>query len=348
MNAPVNAPVNASTMTRTKPEETKLLICIWHAFTLWRPPADLAERLRERWPQMKAVHLPNYSRMTEELPDTDIFVGFSIRPEQFACARKLKWIHSTAAGIGQLMYPELRRSGVVVTNASGVHKIPMAEHVLGMLVALARRFPDCLRAQQQGRWAQQELWDAPVRLRELRGQTLLLVGFGTVGKEIARVVKPLGMKIWAVTRSGRGDASLADRILPANELYRALPQADFVVLAAPETRETRHIINAARLHLMKPTAYLINVARGTLVDETALAEALSKRAIAGAALDVTEQEPLPAASPLWKLDNLFLTPHMSATSESLWPHQIALLFENLELWFSGRELINRADLERGY
>jgi phosphoglycerate dehydrogenase-like enzyme len=335
-------------MTRTKPEETKLLICIWHAFSLWRPPTDLAERLRRRWPQMKVVQLPNYNKLAQELPDTDILVGFSMRPEQFACARKLKWIHSTAAGVGQLMYPELRRSGIVLTNAIGVHKVPMAEHVLGMLVALARRFPDCLRAQQEGRWAQQELWDATVRPRELHGQTLLLIGFGAIGKEVARLVKPLGMKIWAVTRSGRGDTTLADRILSAAELDAVLPQVDFVVLAAPETHETRHLISAAQLQAMKPTAYLINVARGTLVDEAALAQALAKWTIAGAALDVTEREPLPPGSPLWKLDNLFLTPHMSAASESLWQQQATLLFENLERWFSGRELINRVDLDKGY
>ncbi|MGA8307216.1 MAG: NAD(P)-dependent oxidoreductase, partial [Candidatus Acidiferrales bacterium] len=143
---------------------------------------------------MRVVHLPRYDRILDELSDTDIFVGFSLRLEQFALARKLKWLHSTAAGVGQLMYPELRKSGIEVTNASGVHRIPMAEHILGTLIALARRFPDSLRYQQQGRWAQQELWNAPVRPRELRGQILLFIGFGAIGREVAKIIRPLGMR----------------------------------------------------------------------------------------------------------------------------------------------------------
>jgi phosphoglycerate dehydrogenase-like enzyme len=335
-------------MSRPAPAETKLLICVWHRFTLWRPPAELAAHVRQHWPGMHVVHLDTYDHMDEELPDTDIFVGYSLRPEQFARARKLKWIHSTAAGVAQLMYPELRSSGVLVTNASGVHAIAMAEHILGTLIALARHFPDAVRYQQERRWAQQEIWDKPLRPRELLGQLLLIVGFGAIGRELARRVQPLGMKIWAVTRSGKGEAGLAERILPAAELDAALPEADFVVLVAPETPETRHLISARQLAAMKPTAFLVNVARGSLVDEAALVEALGRRAIAGAALDVAEREPLPRESALWTLDNVFITPHISAASEFLWDRQTALLLENLERWFSGRELLNVVDLKRGY
>ncbi len=335
-------------MNRPAPADTKLLICVWHPFTLWRPPADVAVQVRKRWPEMRVVHLPTYDRMEAELPDVDIFVGYSLRPQQFLLAKKLKWIHSTAAGVGQLMFPELKASSVVVTNASGIHSVPMAEHILGTLVALARHFPDCVRYQAAHRWAQQEIWDKPLRPRELAGQTLLIIGFGAIGRELARRVRPLGMQIWAMTRSGTGDASLADRILPAVQLNGVIHQADYVVLAAPETPETHHLIGAKQLAAMKPTAYLINVARGTLVDEAALIEALEKRAIAGAALDVTSEEPLPAESPLWGLENVFITPHMSAASEYLWDRQTDLLLQNLERWFSGRELINRVDLQRGY
>jgi phosphoglycerate dehydrogenase-like enzyme len=246
------------------------------------------------------------------------------------------------------MYPELRASSVVVTNASGVHAVPMAEHILGLLIALARRFPAAVRYQSERRWAQQEIWDHPLRPRELAGQTLLVVGFGAIGRELARRAKPLGMKIWAVTRSGEGDASLAERILPASRLDEALAEADFVVLAAPETPETHHLIGARQLQAMKPTSYLVNVARGSLVDEAALAKALGCGSIAGAALDVTEQEPLPAESPLWRMENVLLTPHISAASELLWDRQTELLLENLERWFSGRELRNLVDFKRGY
>jgi phosphoglycerate dehydrogenase-like enzyme len=308
----------------------------------------MPERIRARWPEMRVVHLPRYDRILDELPNTDIFVGFSLRPEQFAVARKLKWIHSTAAGVGQLMYPELRASGIEVTNASGVHRIQMAEHILGTLIALARRFPDYFRYQQQSRWSQQELWNAPVRPRELRGQILLFIGFGAIGREVAKIMRPLGMRVWAVTRSGSAEEGLADHVFPASKLHEALPQADFIVLAAPETPETRKMMGAREFALMKPSAYFVNVSRGALVDEPALISALEQRKIAGAALDVASQEPLPTESPLWKLDNAFITPHMSAVSEHLWERQTDLLMENLERWFAGQELLNRVDLSHGY
>ena len=335
-------------MTRTSPAETKLLICVWHAFSLWNPPPGMPERIRARWPEMRVVHLPRYDHIAEELQDTDIFVGFSLRPEQFVLARKLKWLHSTAAGVGQLMYPELRKSGIEVTNASGVHRIPMAEHIVGTLIALSRRFPDCFRYQQQSRWAQQELWNAPVRPRELRGQILLFIGFGAIGREVAKIIRPLGMRVWAVTLSGRAEEGLAEQLFPASKLHEALPQADFVVLAAPETPETHKLIGAREFALMKASAYFLNVSRGALVDEPALISALEQRNIAGAALDVASQEPLPPESPLWRLDNAFITPHMSAVSEHLWERQTNLLMENLERWFAGDALLNRVDLNRGY
>jgi phosphoglycerate dehydrogenase-like enzyme len=335
-------------MSRPSPAETKLVICVWHAFTLWRPPADVAVHVRGRFPEMKVVHLPTHDHLADEIGDTDIFVGWSLRPEQFALAKKLKWIHSTAAGVGQLMYPELRASSVVVTNASGVHTIPMAEHIVGMLIALARRFPSAFRYQMARQWAQQELWDEPIRPRELAGQALLIIGFGAIGREVARRVRPLGMKIWAVTRSGRADNSDADRVLPVARLGEVLHEADYVILAAPETPETRRMIGARELAQMKPTAHLINVARGSLVDEPALIRALAERQIAGAALDVTEEEPLPRDNPLWALPNVFITPHISSVSEYLWDRQTELLLDNLERWFGGRELRNRVDLARGY
>ena len=304
-------------MTRTTPDETKALICVRHPFSLWNPTPEMPARIRERWPEMSVAHLPTYDGIERELPDTDVFVGFSLRAEQLALARKLKWLHSTAAGVGQLMYPEMRASGIEVTNASGVHKVPMAEHILGTLIALARRFPDCVRYQEESRWAQQALWDAAVRPRELRGQVLLFIGFGAIGREVARVAKPLGMRIRAVTRSGKGDAELAEAFLPVARLHEALPEADFVVLAAPETPETRKMMGAREFALMKPTAYFVNVARGALVDEPGLIAALERRAFAGAALDVASQEPLPPESRLWKLENAFITPHISAVSEQL-------------------------------
>ena len=335
-------------MKRTKPSETKLVICVWHPFTGWRPKALMAEVIRERWPEMKVMHLPDYDRLPKELPDTDIFVGYSLRAKQLKDARKLKWIHSTAAGVAQLMYPELREAGVLVTNPSGVFSVPMAEHTMGLLLALARNFPDSVRQQDRANWSQQELWDEPQRLDEVNGHVLLIVGYGSIGRELAKRAKAFEMRVWGVTRSGEGDGKYVEKIFPAARLHEALPDADYVVIAAPETPETKHLIGAAELAKMKPRARLINVGRGSLLGEAALICALKSGALGGAAIDVAETEPLPPESPLWKTPNLFITPHTSALSNRLWVRQSALLVELLERWFDGRELFNRVDLERGY
>jgi phosphoglycerate dehydrogenase-like enzyme len=333
---------------RTQPHQTKLVICVWHPFTEWRPKPILAETLRRRWPEMRVVHLPDYEWLPQELPDTDIFVGYSLRPRQLQEACKLKWIHSTAAGVAQLMYPELRESGLLVTNPRGIFSIPMAEHTLGLILALARNFPDSVRYQDTCRWAQQELWDKPQHLTELNGQLLLIVGMGSIGRELARLACALDLRVWGVSRSGKSDATLAERMLPASQLQAALPEADYVVIAAPETPETKHLIGAAQLARMKPTARLINVARGSLLDEAALVHALETGALAGAAIDVASAEPLPPDSPLWRAPNLIITPHTSALSDRLWERETALLVELLERWFDGREMTNRVDLARGY
>ncbi|HKW35404.1 MAG TPA: D-2-hydroxyacid dehydrogenase [Candidatus Acidoferrum sp.] len=335
-------------MKRTKPAETKLVICVWHPFTWWRPQPVVAETLRKRWPEMKVVHLPDYDNLPQELPDADIFVGYSLRAKQLKDARKLKWVHSTAAGVAQLMYPELRDAGILVTNPSGVFSVPMAEHTMGLILSMARNFPDTVRQQDKANWSQQELWDKPQRLAEVNGQVLLIVGYGSIGRELAKRAKAFDMRVWGVTRSGEGDGAHVERILPAGKLHEALPEADYVVISAPETAETKHLIGAAELAKMKRGARLINVGRGSLLDEAALISALKKGALGEAAIDVAETEPLPADSALWKAPNLFITPHTSALSDRLWIRQTTLLVELLERWFDGRELFNRVDLERGY
>jgi len=335
-------------MSRTTPAETKLVICVWHSFTYWRPQPVVPEMLRRRWPEMCVLHLPDYYHLPQELPDTDIFVGYSLRPQQLKLAKKLKWLHSTAAGVAQLMYPELRDSGIVVTNPSGIFSVPMAEHTMGLLVALARNFPDSVRYQDDSHWGQQDLWDKPQHLTELNGKLLLIVGYGSIGRELASRAHAFDMRVWGVTRSGKGDANYAEKLLPVAQLDEVLPQADYIVVAAPETAETAQLMNAARFAKMKRGARLINVGRGSLLDEAALLRAVESGALAGAALDVAATEPLSPDSPLWKAPNLFITPHTSGVSDRLWNRQADILVQLLERWFDGRELFNRVDFNRGY
>ena len=335
-------------MNRTIPAETKLVVCVWHRFDQWRAQPIMPETIRRRWPEMRVVHLPDYERLPQELPDTDIFVGASLRPEQFQHARKLKWIHSTAVGVSQLMYSELRSSGVILTNPSGILSALMAEHTVGLMIALARHFPDSVRYQDRARWSQIEVSSQPGPLTELNGQLLLIVGYGSIGREIARRARAFDMRVWGVTRSGKGDATHIEKILPIAQLEDALPHADYIVLSAPDTQETQKLLGPAQIAKMKPGARLINVGRGSLLDEAALIRALETGALGGAALDVAAAEPLPAESPLWKAPNLFITPHTSGVSDRLWQKETKLLMDLLGRWFDGRDLFNVVDFTRGY
>lgn len=330
------------------PAETKLVACVWHRFTYWRFPAWLAAALRQRYPGMKVVHLPDYSQLDEEIRDADIYVGWSLRPEQFAGARKLKWIHATAVGVDQLMRDDIRRSPVVLTNSSGVMTVPMAEHTLGLILALARRLPSAVRYQQQKHWGQQAIWDEEPHPMEINGRTLVIVGYGAIGRELARRARACGMRVVGVKRDpGRGREH-ADSVVPSDQLNPALAEADFVVLVTPVTPATQRLFGPEQFRAMKKTAYFINIGRGVLVEIDALVAALQEKRIAGAAIDVAEVEPLPSQSPLWETPNLLLTPHLSAVSERLWHRQAALLLDNLDRYFAGRELRNVVDKERGY
>ncbi len=173
------------TTGRTEPANTKLLICVMSHFSQWNAPPVMPDTIRHRWPEMNVVHVKDLARLPTELADADIFVGSVLRQPDFLHAKQLKWVHSTSAGVTQLTYPELRNSGVVLTNASGVFSVPMAEHIIGLMLALARNFPDTVRQQDKAEWSQQMLWDKPQHLSELNGNTLLIVGYGSIGKEVA-------------------------------------------------------------------------------------------------------------------------------------------------------------------
>src|SRR5271154_458797 len=335
-------------MNRTKPQDTKLVVCAWSPFTQWQAKPVLMDTLQQRWPEMRVAHAPTFAELPPELPDADIFIGAVLRRELLQMAPKLKWIHSTSAGVGQLAYPELMASGIVVTNASGVFSVPMAEHTIGLLLALARNFPDTVRQQDQKIWSQQALWDKPQHLTELNGATLVIVGFGSIGREIAKRAAALEMQVIGVTRSGQGDTTHVQRIVSIEVLDQVLPEADYVVVAVPETGETKQLFNGKRFSKMKRGARLINLGRGSAIDEVALVRALERGLLGGAALDVTDTEPLPAESPLWNAPNLLITPHTSAISSRLWQRETDLLVHLLEQWFDGSDLDNRVDLNKGY
>jgi phosphoglycerate dehydrogenase-like enzyme len=326
----------------------KILIVHHHRFELWHAPAWLRERLQQTFPAFTFVQLEDYERIAEEIADADVFVGWSLRPDQLAAAKKLKWIHSPAAAIHQLMYPELINSNVVVTNSTGVHGPVVAEHAIAVLLALAKRLPQAMRYQAKKVWAQETLWQERPRPREVAGATAAVIGMGGIGREFAGRARALGMRVLAVRENPAKGRGLADAVFGPEQIDEVLDHADYVLLCTPVTPATTHIINQERLKKMKPDAYLINVARGTLIDEAALIAALKERRIAGAALDVFEQEPLPADSEFWSLDNVLITPHTAAVTERLWDRHYEVIVENLRRFLDGRPLLNLVDKQRGY
>ena len=286
--------------------------------------------------------------MDEEIVDAEIVVAWSVRPQQITAAKNLRWIHSTAAAVHQLIFPELVHSDIVLTNAREVHGPVVAEHVIALIFALAKKIPDSVRLQEQHVWGQQILWDELPRIREIAGATVGMVGLGSIGRPVVKSAKALGMRVIAVREHPEKGSEGADAVFGEAQIDEVFRQADYIVLAAPVTASTKALVSAERLALMKPDACLINVGRGPLVDEPALATALREKRIGGAALDVFPKEPLAADSPLWDMPNLLITPHTAALTDKLWERQYALFSENLRRYLKGEALLTVVDKRKGY
>lgn len=327
----------------------KLLTVLRHPFELWNSPAWLSDRIHADFPVVEAVQRSSYEGIEEYLRDAEVVIAWSLRPEQFKHAKKLRWIHSPAAAVHQLMFPELIQSDVILTNSSEVHGVVVAEHVMALVFALAKRLAQAVRFQPRHTWGQEALWLAHPPPREIGGATLGLVGLGGIGRRVAKFASGVGMRVIAVREHpGKETPDGVEQVLPSSQLDELLSQSDYVVLAAPVTPSTVGLMNAVRLARMKPDAYLINVGRGPLVDEVALARVLREHKIAGAALDVFSEEPLPADSPLWELENLLITPHTAGITEKLWDRHYALISENLRRYLKGEPLLGLVNKKQGY
>jgi D-2-hydroxyacid dehydrogenase (NADP+) len=335
-------------MNRSSDPTVRILICIRHPFDQWNVPDWFSDRLQNEFPQVNVVHLPDYKRMDEEVVDAEIVVAWSVRPQQITAAKNLRWIHSTAAAVHQLIFPELVNSDIILTNAREVHGPVVAEHVIALIFALAKKLPDAVRLQEKHVWGQQILWNELPRIREIADATVGMVGLGSIGRPVAKSAKALGMRVIAVREHPEKGSEGADAVFAPAQIDDVFRQADYIVLAAPVTATTKAIANAERLALMKPDACLINVGRGPLVDEPALATALREKKIGGAALDVFPKEPLAADSPLWDVPNLLITPHTAALTDKLWQRQYTLFSENLRRYLSGQPLLAIVDKHKGY
>ena len=327
----------------------KVLIAAYSRLALWTAPAWFTDRLRTDFPQLNITQITSGDRLSQELSDATVLFGGSFGPEDLREAKQLRWIHSPAAAVHDLLFPELVNSEIILTNTRDVHGVVVAEQVMAMMFALARRIPESVRFQLKRTWGQPILAERHRIPQELGEATLGLVGLGSIGRNVASRASAIGMKIIAVREhADRPKPEHVDEVLPTSQLNKLLSRSDYVVLSPPVTPATRGMIGRAQLAAMKKDGYLINVGRGPLVDEAALIETLRSRQIAGAALDVFDQEPLPPESPLWDLENLLITPHTGGMTGKMWERHYALFADNLRRFLSGRRLLAVVDKHAGY
>lgn len=282
--------------------------------------------------------------------DAEAYFGFGISRAHFLEARGLRWVHSAAAGVSSVLFPEMLASDVVLTNSAGVHAIPIAEYVVAGALHFLRGLDIAIPQQRAGIWDKGPFTALDAPLRELGDCRALIVGTGGIGRETACRMAPFGATVIGVRRRPElGAPTGFSQVVGLASLDAELRQADIVVLAAPATPQTERLLTAERLALLPRGAIVVNVARGSLLDEEALAGALAAGRLRGAVLDVFNREPLAAESPLWQLPNVVLTPHVSPVSPAgFWRRELALFVGNWEAYVLGQPLRNVVDKHAGY
>jgi len=325
---------------------------------------ELLARLRAVSERIEVLSYP--ARQPRDVPDdvweaTQVLYTDTVVPEPEQVPH-LRWIHVHSAGVDHLWdQPVVQTAEVLLTTSSGIHAPVVAEYVLMMMLAFAHRLPEMMALKARSEWPA-DAWTV-LHPQPLRGSTVGIVGYGNIGREIARVAQTFGMEVLAAKRDVRQPADLDSytlpghgdpegvyfhRLYPPEALVTMVRVCDFVVLAVPLTEATRRMITADVLAAMKPSAYLINVSRGGVIDEAALQDALQRGVIAGAACDVFEAEPLPADSPLWKLPTLIITPHVAGSMPDYNERAVQVFIENLKRYLARKDLLNLVDRTRGY
>ncbi|HLH90623.1 MAG TPA: D-2-hydroxyacid dehydrogenase [Xanthobacteraceae bacterium] len=318
------------------PPKDKLTICFAH----------VAYQLRNRFVALDtgiaSFEVRDAAALEQRIGDADVLVVSGLwRNDLLARAPRLRFIQSIGAGTDQFSREALAQHGVRLASARGVNANAVAEHVIALILALARKLPEARDNQVNHHWRGM-IGDLARREDELGGKTLIIVGLGQIGGRLAQLAKAFDMQVIGIRRDPRAGAGHADAVHGMSELEALLPQADFVALTCPLTAETEKLIDAAALARLKPSAYLVNAARGRVVDEPALVAALERRQIKGAAIDVTVEEPLGTDSPLWAMEHVLITPHTAGETCRYEDNVIAIMQENLaRLWRGETALLNQ-------
>jgi len=310
-------------------------------------PTELRGAIRPRLPDdVKVIWADPDGNLDGDASDAQVYVnGFYLKQTTLhrvlAAAPMLRWQHSPSAGVNHILTPIFMARDIILTNSAGVYAIPIAEFVLAFILNHAKQLSSLRSLQAQRQWN----WE--VQVQELTGAKLLIIGAGSIGQAIGIRASAFGMRVWGSRRSPQPLPGF-ERVVGADEWRSLLPEADYVVIATPLTPVTRGIVNVAELRSMRASAYLINIARGAIVDEAALLTALKEGWIAGAGLDTFSTEPLPADSPFWSLPNVLVTPHCSASSPQTIPRIVDLFLDNLARYRQGQPLKNVVDKQAGY
>ena len=297
---------------------------------------------------LEFIHIPTDEELKLIIPELDILTTYHIKETSFTHAtNRLKWIHFGVAGLEYSLFSDILKSKTIITNASGVHAGPVSEFVMSAILYFAKRFKDCYEFMQTTNWTQ---WEVAKQMVQLKGKTVGIIGFGSLGMAIAKKAKAFDMKVIATRRLQKKveHKKTVDELIPISKLSHLLKNSDFVVVACPLTPITIGMIGKRELSTMKSSAIIINIARGEIINEAALIKALQNKTIAGAALDVFQKEPLPKESPLFALDNVFLSPHISGNFPE-YQHDVMVQFaDNLNRYLAGKDLKNRVCKKRLY
>ncbi len=326
----------------------KVLISIQQPVKQWQIPAEGVATLRARFPHIDFVYATSDQQRARGLLDCAAAYTWILKAAEFAHASKLRWLHTSAVAVETLCLPELFARGVIVSNTRGVQAVPIAEHTLAVVLALAKQLPLVLDHQRNTHWAQNDFM-GPRLPWLLRGRTLGLIGVGTIGSEIASRARAFGMRVVALRRRrGHTEVPGVDAVLGGEQLDAFLAQTEVLVIAAPLTPHTLGLIGAAQIARLPKGAVIVNVGRAKIVDTDALIAALHSGHLGGASLDVYPHEPLPPEHPLWTCPNVILTPHTSGFRHGHWEEVVDLFAENLERFERGELPRFRVEPTLGY
>lgn len=325
-----------------------VLVFLTSRHRVWRLDEKYPRILTERFAGINVVAAQSKEESLRHLPEAEVLYAWSLPEKHFEEARSLGWLHTPSAGVDEVLYPALVDSDVRITCSRGISSAALADHAIGLILGFSRGIATAIREQTAASWPRERFFEGNPMPFELDGKIIGILGFGSIGREVARRARSFGMKVHAFKRNRTLKQELVDRLYGPQELHPFLESVHFVVVTLPLTRQTEGILDERALEHLKPGAYLVNIARGRLIREEALLRALEIGRLAGVALDVFCEEPLPSSSPFYRHPNVILTPHIGGLHPHYLDRATSLFIVNLGRYLKGESLLHEVDKRAGY